>query len=162
NPTVACVGPPDRLRQVVDARDAGGGGLPQQLKPLIESIPADHAIWAAFTGGLRGVDLGMAPNSNLQNVGRIFQGIDSATLALNLNSGIALSGRANCKTDEDARRVHDALRGIIGIGRLSTPSNRPEMLAMYDAIHVDKQQARVDVSAQISQPLVDHFLDVWV
>jgi hypothetical protein len=51
---------------------------------------------------------------------------------------------------------------VIGIGRLSTPDNRPELLRLYDTIKVEQIQKRVDVSAQVAPDLEDKFLDLWL
>jgi hypothetical protein len=68
----------------------------------------------------------------------------------------------NCKTERDAKFVHDLVRALIGLGRLNTPVNQPELLKLYDAIQVTQQQAQTKATADVPQALVDKFLDLWL
>jgi hypothetical protein len=81
---------------------------------------------------------------------------------MDLSHGLNASAEVNCKTERDAKFVHDMLRGIIGFGRLNTPDKQPEMLKLYDAIEVTQQQTRAQVKADIPQELADKFLDLWL
>ena len=68
----------------------------------------------------------------------------------------------NCKTERDAKFVHDLVRGLVGFGRLNTPDNQPDLLKLYDAIQVTQQQAQTKVTADVPQELADKFLDLWL
>jgi hypothetical protein len=63
-----------------------------------------------------------------------------------------------CISPEDARQVHDALRGGIGLARLTTKDNQLELLKLYDAIHVSYEQQTVHVRADLSAQLADQLL----
>jgi hypothetical protein len=54
------------------------------------------------------------------------------------------------------------LKGIIGLGRLSTPDNKPDLLKLYDAIEVEQVQNKVTVTAHLPPDLADRFVDLWV
>jgi hypothetical protein len=56
-----------------------------------------------------------------------------------------------------ARQIHDALRGLIGIGRLSTPDNQRELLRFFDAIQVSQEDRTVRVRASIPLDLLIAF-----
>jgi hypothetical protein len=88
--------------------------------------------------------------------------VETATLGLNLSKGIDAVAAVNCKTDRDAKFVHDLVRGLVGFGRLNTPDNKPEMLKLYDAIQVTQQQQQTKVTADVPQELADKFLDLWL
>ncbi len=157
----AAAGSPAAVRASIDAQDTGHG-IPAALRAQLESLPDNAEVWLAFTGSLDLLTRRAPQGSNIENVLKMAQGVTGASLGLDLRSGLILGARINCRADDDARRIRDALRGLIGIGRLSTPDSRPEMLKVFDAVEVDRDQNNVRISAKLPQDLVDNFLDVWL
>ncbi len=160
NASTAMVGPAAELRSIVDR--GSGGGLPPALRDLVRSIPANYQIWAALSGGLQSLNLAVPEESNLANAMSALKSIDTATLGMDLRNGIGLTAEVTCKTERDAKFVHDMLKGVVGIGRLNTPDNHPELLRLYDAIQVTERQNHALVTAQIPTDLADRFLDLWL
>ena len=154
NSSTAVDGPTLSLRALIDARDGPGRGLPAALKQQIESIPPGSQIWAAAIGGLHGFDAGIPE--------RVLQGIDGAAVGVDFSNGLAVAAHAQCRNEEDARSVHDGLRGMIGIARLGTTKGHPELLEVYDAIQVGRKQNQVLVTAQVSPRQVDEFVGQWL
>lgn len=159
--TTVLAGSTPVLKSIFDARDQRHG-LPPVLAERVRAIPANAQIWAAFVGGVQALNIGVPENSNLANIVGLLKGIDNAILGIDFSNGLALKASADCKTPADAKRVHDALRGVIGLGRLSTPDNQPELLKLYDAIQVEAQQKQVNVTAILPPDLVNRFIDLWV
>ncbi len=158
NGGTAVAGSTVAVKQVID----GHGGLPAVFADRVKTLPADSQIWAALAGSLPSLSVGVPENSNLGSALRLLRGIDSAVLGIDLRNGLDLSGNAICRSDQDAKRLHDALRGIIGLGRLSTPDNQPDLLKLYDAIKVEQQQSKVALTAQVPPDLTNRFIDLWV
>ncbi len=156
----AAAGSTSILKSIVDTR--GRQGMPPALAARIRSIPGGSQLWAAFIGGVQGLNFTIPANSNLGGIMRAFKGMDSATLGVDVRNGFDLNAEALCNTANDARHLHDALKGIVGLGRLSTPDNRPELLKLYDLIKVDQNQTQVLVTARIPPDLVDKFLSLWL
>lgn len=161
NSSTAVVGPDAELRAMID-RGGSGGGLPPALRELMGTIPADDQIWAALSGGLQNLNLSVPPDSNLGNVMNALKTIDTATLGMDLRNGFDLNAEVACKTERDAKFVHDMVKGVVGFGRLNTPDSHPELLQLYDAIKVSQQQNHTSVTAQIPTDLADRFLDLWL
>lgn len=162
NASTALVGTLDELQAILDRNGAAGGGLPPALRELIRSIPADDQIYAALSGGLQNLNLNVPSDSNLANVLSALKTIDTATIGMDLHSGFGLNAQLTCKTDRDAKFVHDMVKGIVGFGRLNTPDNHPEFLQLYDAIKVSNAQNHTQVTAEIPADLADRFLDLWL
>jgi hypothetical protein len=160
NASTAIAGTPPELRSLLDG--TGGRGVPAALRDLIRTIPANDQIWAALTGGLQGLNIGIPPNSNLENIVNALQSIDTATVGMDLSKGVDLQAAVTCKTERDAKFVHDMVRGMIGLGRLNTPDNHPEFLKLYDLIKVTHRQTHAQVNADIPPDLADRFLDLWL
>lgn len=162
NSSTAVAGPTPELHTLVDLRNQATHGFPSALKDKVASIGHENQVWAAFVGGLQNVNLGVAPGSNAGQVLEVMRGIESGTLAANLKDGFGFEAHLDCKTASDAKHVHDAIKGVIGLGRLSTPDNQPQLLQLYDAIHVKLDQTRVEVTAHVTGDLEDKFLDLWL
>lgn len=160
NSSTAVAGSTPELKAMIDRPT--NQGLPPALRDKVASIGAGNQVWAAAVGGLQGLNIGVPENSNLGTALRLLQGIESADIGVDLRNGLDLKAEADCKTDRDAKRLNDAIRGIVGLGRLSTPDNQPELLKLYDAVKVTQQQAHVQVAAQVGSDLVDRFLDLWL
>lgn len=160
NDSTAIAGPAAELRSIIDGRTTAG--LPAPLRDLLRTLPQNDQIYAALSGGLSGLNLAAPENSNLANIMQALRSVNSAILGMDLSTGLQLTAGVNCNTEKDAKFVHDLLKGVIGLGRLNTPDNQPEMLQLYDAIQVTQQQARTQVQADISQQQADKFLDLWL
>src|SRR5260370_23744854 len=134
NATTAIAGSGSDLHSLIDQGSGGGHGLPPALRELIRTIPANNQIWAALTGGLQGLNIGIPRDSNLENIVNALQSIDTATLGMDLSKRFGLTAAVTCKTQRDAKFVHDMVRGMVGPGRPSTPDNNPEFLNPYVTI----------------------------
>ena len=130
-PPQRIVGGASDLRSIIDR--GPHGGLPPALANLIRTIPANDQVWAALTGGLQSLNLAVPAGSNLANIVSALKTVDTATIGMDLSNGIGLAAEVTCKTERDAKFVHDMLKGVVGIGRLNTPDNHPELLQLYDA-----------------------------
>lgn len=160
NNSTALVGQAADLHSIMDRGSVGG--LPPALRDLIRTIPGNDQVWAALTGGVQSLNLTIPRDSNLANIVSALKSIDTATIGMDLSSGIGLNVQVVCKTERDAKFVHDMLKGVVGIGRLNTPDNHPELLQLYDAIQITVQQNHAAVTAQIPADLADRFLDLWL
>jgi len=160
--STAVAGPTPELRRLIDSRGQPGQGLPVVLRDQLKALPATDQIWAALTGGIADLNIGIPENSNLGNLLRMFQGLQTVRLGVDLRNGLDVQADATCQTERDAKRIHDAVKGIVGIGRLSTPDNQPDLLKLYDAIQVTQNKTQTDVTAHIPPELVDHFVDLWL
>ena len=162
NSSTAVAGPTPELKKFIDDRDRPNHGLTPELRNQLKALPATDQIWAALVGGLQGLNVGVPEDSNLGSLLRMFQGIQTVRLGIDLRNGLEAQANATCQTERDAKRVHDAVKGIVGIGRLSTPDNQPELLQLYDAIQVTENQNQTNVTAKVSSNLVDRFVDLWL
>lgn len=160
NASTAVAGTTEEVRSLIDR--GSGSGLPPALRDLVRTIPANDQIFAAFTGGLEAINPNVPPNSNLANIVGALKSVDTATIGMDLSKGFDLFADVACKTDRDAKFVHDMVKGVVGIGRLNTPDSKPELLKLYDAIQVTQQQTHARVTANIPTDLADRFLDLWL
>ena len=156
NSTTAVAGRLSGIRTIIDQRDAARG-FPSSLAALVKTVPASSQIWGVTVGGA-GFLSEIPLQGNLVNLTRLFAGVRTAMFGADLRKGAAITASIVCGTDKDAKQIHDAARAVIGLGRLNTPSDKPELLGFYDAIKVTQDGAGVRVSADIPEDLLEKFL----
>jgi hypothetical protein len=161
SPSIAVAGSTPVLKSVIDAGD-GGHGVPTALRPLLDAVPERDQMWAVSAGGLPVPRMGAAEGSRLGDIAGMLRGIQAVVLGVDFSNGLHLTARLDCRTKDDARHVHDALRGAIGMARLSTPDNQPELLRVYDGIQVAQGNSRVEVNGDLPADQVDRFLTLWL
>ncbi len=128
----------------------GGGGLPPALRELLKSVPPENQVFGVGLGAaLPGLDA-LPQQGNLANLGAMLKSLQSWTLAADLRYDLRVRVNASYQTDADAKRIHDALKGILGIARLSTPRDAPELLRLYDGIQVTLDRTAVRVAADVT------------
>ena len=116
NTSTAAVGRPDALRSLVDQREHNGGP-PAQLTNLMKDLSKDAQFWAVYAGGP--IKLPFDDNSNLANINPLISSVQSGALYFNLRSGVKGVALGMCSTEQAAQQMHDALKAMIGLGRLS-------------------------------------------
>ena len=124
-----------------------------------QSIAAESQIWAVSLGGFAEAAKAAPQAGNLSNLAKIVELIEKATFGADLRSGLKASAVVVCRSEQDARTLSEALRGIIGLARLSTPDNEPDLLRAYDGIQVSVEQRSVRLRAEMAQELLDKLLE---
>jgi hypothetical protein len=133
------------------------GSAPEELKERMKAVPAQDQLWVVSRAGLPFAEFPL--RSDYQSLlSNIVANVSDTSLGIGIDSGIQLRGRIECNSAQGAQRVHDALRGAIGFGRLSTPDNKPQLLRAYDALHVDKAEQAVNLSANLPRELADQLI----
>jgi hypothetical protein len=152
-------GPAQTVRSELDFQDSGAGEVPEELQERLRTLPKDDQIWMDSRNGLPFAETPMRSEvqSALSNIVAYIRG---TTAGLALDNGLHLQANLTCVSAEGAQRVHDAIRGGIGLLRLSTKDNETDMLKLYDAVQVDQDQNLVRVHADLSGDVADKLLNM--
>jgi hypothetical protein len=145
------------VRTALDSHASGNGGVSENLQQRLAGVPKSAQIWEASSGGLPFAEIGMRSDlkSALSNVSGYVSGTSAG---ITLTSGANVQADIFCVSNEGAQRVHDALRGLIGLSRLSTNQSRLDMLRLWDAVHIDQDQQVVHVRVDLPADLADKLL----
>jgi hypothetical protein len=145
------------IKRLVDQTVDGQGGISAALQERLAHLRKDATVWVVSDHGLplMGVPLRQDVESALSNIRGYVTGVTAGTA---FDDGVHFQGDVDCISPEGAQRVHDALRGGIGLARLATNDNAMDMLRLYDSINVDKSDKQVKVSADVAGSLIDK---VW-
>lgn len=150
------------VRAALDRRESGDRSGPVELLARARQIPPQNQIWSV-SNGFDNFLAGPIPESgNAANAGRILRSLENTAAAADLRAGINGYIKGICRTEQEAKNLGDAARGLVGLGRLSVPENQPEMLRLWDGIKVDQQQRTIDITVAIPQELADKLIDKLV
>lgn len=155
---LAAAGPAGDVQKAIDTESDGAGTLPEELQQRLEQVSKDEQIWIVSRGGLPFADMPMRSDyqSALSNITNFITG---ATIGIRADAGIHFKMEISCISEQGAQRVHDALRGAVGLGRLSTKDDQRELLQVYDGVNIEQDKATVRVHADYSGPLTDQVFE---
>jgi hypothetical protein len=154
---LAVAGPTSVVQTALNARSARTGDVPAELTERLAEVPADSQIWEVSRGGLPMANFPLRSDmaANLSNIAAFVSG---TSLGLRFDNGSHLQVRLVCKSPEGAQRIQDTLRGLIGLGRLSTHDNELDLLRMWDAVSISIDQQTVRIQADVAADLTDKII----
>ena len=155
SPTVLAAGDTPFLKQMVDTRDKSTGP-PPALAALIKNIPRESQLWGAYAGGP--ISLPFAPGSNLGNANKVLGLIQQGSYYFDLRTGINGVALGQTATEPDAQQLQGALKGLIGLGRLSTPSKEPDAQRIWDGFRVTEENKQVKLYVDQPPELVEKMI----
>jgi hypothetical protein len=156
-PTVAAVGDTPELKAMIDARDKAPGP-PPALAAVLKGVSSEAHAWAAYSGGP--LDLPIPTTGNLANVRNIVNAITTGSLYLDLRMGFSAVGAGTSRTDKDAQDLEGGLKALVGLGRLSTPTDKPDLQRIWDSIRITQQNRNVKIYIDEPDEMVSRFLDL--
>ena len=137
--------------------DAQVSGIPAQLAELIRTLPAGDQAWIVSDQSLPLERFPM--RSDIQSaLSNLIQFVSGANAGVGFDQGAHLHIDLTCRSNDDARQVHDAIRGGIGLARLTTRDDQLGLLRLFDAIRVDQDGKLVHVKADLTSDLADQLL----
>ena len=154
NTTVAIAGPVPLLEKIVDNRDNNKEKPPADLLALVDKVPAESQFWAVSKQA--GQLLPELPaRGEFANFARMISSLGEVVAYADVSKQVDFEASGVYSDATAAKQVHDTLRGVIGMGRLTTPDNQPEMLRFYDGVKVEAVENRVKISFEAPFDLVE-------
>ncbi len=158
NAGVAVAGTQQALKYLIDHR-AEYKNIPPALSAKLATLPHEDQMWLVDDGTLAGLRAQGPDTTGMRSmVSNLVASIRTTTVGVHLDEGAEMEGVVDCISEQGARRVHDALKGAIGLARLNTRDDQMEMLKLYDAVQVNQNGSRVAVNAQVAPDLVEPLL----
>lgn len=155
NPSTAVAARAAILRSILDHR-SDSTGIPESLAERLKAIEPENQLWAVATGGwtrAAATDAG-----NWSNFSRLLERTRGLSVAAAVSDGLVLVTRADCASAADAETIETALRGVLGLARLSL-RDRPALVSLSEMMAVSRQENAVAVHAGIPAELLDRLLD---
>jgi hypothetical protein len=157
DPVTAAAGVERVVRKVIDQKQSGQPG-PAALLSRAAALGGTGQLWFVTSGWGTLPDRLTAEGGNFASVSRLFRSVDKASGTADLRTAVAGNIIAECRSEQDAKTLGDAARGMVGLGRLSVPENQPEMLRLFDGIKVEQKQQSVLLNIHIPADLIDKLI----
>ncbi len=141
---------------IVPQKDATAALLDQA-----RAVSPQFQVWSVSLGGADFLANNLPHEGNAANFGKIFRSLDNTHFQADLSHGLTGTAQGICRTEADAKNLGDAARGLIGFGRLSVPENQPELLRLWDGLHVDQNQRTITITANVPQELIDKLVQFF-
>ena len=146
---------PDPLLHAI--ADGGRGNIPTALKERLSRLSSNDQLWLVSSQSLPLSRVPLRPDlqSALSNLLAYVKG---ASFGVALSDGARFESNLACVSPAGAKQVHDAIRGGIGLARLTTKDSELDLLKVYDAIQVDQDGQTVHVRADFPPELANRLL----
>lgn len=158
---IALAGPAPLVRAAIDQFKSGHDGAPAALLDRLRALPGDSQIRAVASGWS-----GFPPDAaremgNAQNLNRVLQSVAAASLTASFQAGMHVAATADCRSEPEAAKLADNLRGLAGLVRLTVPEKQPDLRRVFDAIQVQADGRSVRLSLDIPEDLAERLADLW-
>ncbi len=158
--TLAAAGPLPVLEAALDQYKSGSRNNAAALLGRARSIAENYQFWLVTAGSGSIISENMPGPAGGADFGRVFRSLQNASLEADLRSGLKAPGEGYCTSAQDAKMLADAARGMVGMGRLNTPENQPDLLRLWDGIKVEQVDKKVTLTTDIGQDLIDQLLNM--
>jgi hypothetical protein len=160
-PGVLVAGPEASLQRLLDRGNHSSTKLPEALAARLAKLASDDQLWLVDDGGLPPLGLFTQRDDVQSLASNLVNYINGATMGIQVDDGMRYSGTLDCVSAEGVKRVRDALRGMIGLARLTTKSDQSDMLRLYDAIEVTQADQAVHIEVRVAPDLVGRVVSLF-
>lgn len=158
--TLAAAGEIPILEAALDEWKSGTHKAAQALLAQVAGVNPQTQLWGVSTSaGSFLADHPLAVNSGLDFT-KIFRGLQETWFQADLSNGLRSEIHGTTSTEKDAVNLRDAIRGVVGLGRLNVPENQPDLLKVWDGIAVDQQARSITIHADIAADLIDKMVQM--
>lgn len=159
--TLAAAGPIPILQAALDQYKLRSRDNAAELLTRARAIPESYQIWVLTSGAANYVAEKMPKPGNGVDVARILQSLGDVQIEADFRSGLNAIAEGWCASPQDAKNLGDVVRGAVGLGRLKTPENQPDLLRLWDGIKVEQHERKVTITTTIGQDLIDELLKLF-
>ena len=159
--TLAVAGEPASVEAALDEWTSGAHTAAAPLLARAGLVGPQSQAWgisADLAASLAGRVLAGAGNGGFVFANSL-AGLGECWFEANLSTGIHLEIHGVTGKEAEAVTLRDAFRGMVGLGRLNVPDDKPELLRVWDGIAVEQTGRAVVLRADIPQSLADKLLD---
>jgi hypothetical protein len=161
--TLAAAGQIPALEAALDEWKANGSHhAAEPLLKTVASLDPQTPLWGVSTGFAQFLaqNLPRAGKGNGIDFSSIFRGIQRTWFSATVSSGFTAGIHCTTATEKDAMNLRDTAKGLIGLGRLNTPENRPELLKFWDGLTVGQDGRAFSLNIDISGDLIDQLVQM--
>lgn len=159
--TLAIAGEIPAMEAALDEwKSNGSHKAAQPLLKTVTSLNDRTPIWGVSTGFAAFLAQNLPRAGNGVDFSSIFRGIETSWFSATVDSGFQAGIHCTTATEKDAMNLRDAAKGLIGLGRLSVPENKPDLLHFWDGLTVEQEGREFSLNADISGSLIDQMVQM--
>jgi hypothetical protein len=158
--TLAAAGEVPAITAALDEWKSGAHKASQPLLNSVAALSPLTPIWGVSTGFASFLAANLPRAGNGIDFSAIFRGIESTWFSASLTSGFQAGIHCTTATEKDAINLRDTAKGLIGLGRLSVPEGKPELLRFWDGVTVEQTGRSFALNADISGDLIDQMVQM--
>lgn len=153
--TLAVAGEIPAVEAALDEWKSGTHTGAQVLLDRLTGVSPQSQFWGVSTGA--GNFLAEHPPglSSGLDFSKIFRGLRDTWFQADFSAGLKAEVHGVTATEKDAMNLRDAVRGMVGLGRLNVPENEPDLLRVWDGITVEQMGRSISLKAEVAQELID-------
>ncbi len=153
--TLAVAGEIPAIEAALDEWKSGSHTAAQPLIAKVKAASESTQLWGVSTGAAAFLADNLPIMAGGIDFSKIFRGLDDTWFVGDFSAGLRADVHGTAAKELDAANLRDAVKGLVGLGRLSVPEKQPELLKLWDGITVDQQGRIIVVHADIPQDLMD-------
>lgn len=158
--TLAAAGDIKTLEATLDEWASGTHTAAQPLVARLGGVSPQSQLWGISDGAGNFLAEHAPLAGSAIDFSKIFRGLQDTWFQADFSSGLRAEVHGTAATEKDAASLADAVRGIVGLGRLSVPEDQSELLKVWDGITVDQKGRSISLHADIAQDLIDRMVQM--
>lgn len=158
--SLAVAGEIPAIEAALDEWKSGAHTAAQPLIARVKSAGESTQLWAVSTGAAGFLADNLPVTTAGIDFSKIFRGLEDTWLVADFSGGLRAEIHGTAAREVDAGNLRDAVKGLVGLGRLSVPEKQPELLKLWDGIMVEQQGRIIVVRADIPQDLIDRLVQM--
>ena len=89
-----------------------------------------------------------------------FRGLEDTWFEASFATGLKAQVHGSTATEQDAKNLRDAAKGLIGFGRLSVPENQPELVKLWDGFEVRQKGRSFEILVDAPEDMVNRLMQI--
>ena len=158
--TLAAAGDIPAVEAALDEWQHGTHKSAEPLLATVASVTTDTPLWGTSSGFATFLAGNLPRAGNGVDFSAIFKGIESTWFSASVNTGFHASIHATTAAEKDAINLRDTAKGLIGLGRLMVPQDKPDLVRFWDGITVEQTGRFFTLNADIGGDMIDQMVQL--
>jgi hypothetical protein len=153
--SLAAAGDIPAIEEALDEWQSGTHTAAQALMGRMGVASEKAQLWGISTGAANFLADNVPMTTGGIDFSKIFGSLDDVWFEADLNAGLKAVVHGTTAREQEAVSLRDAVRGLVGLGRLSVPEKQPELLRLWDGIVAEQAGRSITIRADIAQDLIE-------
>jgi hypothetical protein len=129
---------------------------------VAQAAPVDPAsqVWGVASGEGTFLAEHLPRGGTGLDFSKVLRELSNTWFEADLATRFHLEAHGTATTEKDALNLRDAIRGMVGLGRLNVPEDESDMLPVFDGIGAEQQGRSITVKVDIAKNLVGKLMDI--